>query len=185
MLIIKQPQGTSMSLPVKVYDNVLDTQIMKNLKEEIAQSNLNFIQEYPNRLFTTTEHTAWLINTFQSFIDQVQPFTEHTYVQQAFIGIELPSENSFSIHRSHPAIAGVIHISLEDHPMNGMVCLTDSLDEPEDYLWGAGRYNKQRYEFKENTAIVVKNSEPRHHWGFDLAIDPNIVKRGIWIYLGK
>ena len=173
-----------MTLPVRVYDNIFDATSLENFKQEISQSNLNYTQEYPNRLLTTTDHTAWLINTFQSLLDEIQPYTEHSHIQQAFIGHELP-ECVFSIHRSHPAIAGVVHVSLEDHDMNSLICLTDSLEDPDDYLWGLGNYSAENYKFRENSAIVVKNVEPRYHWGFRLPVGPNTVKRGIWFYLGK
>lgn len=173
------------TVPVTVYDSVLPADRFESLQQEISQSNLDFVQQYPNRLFTDPKHEAWLRSYFDPFIQQLTEDTGlNLYVQQIFIGFELPG-CQFLLHRSHPNIACVANFSLNDFALNKLICLTDSQDDPEDYLWGRKNYKSVDFEFRANRAIVVHNPEVRPHWGFPFPIGENIVKKSVWIYFGK
>jgi hypothetical protein len=173
-------------LPIKTVDPVLDASAFDNFLEQLDQSHLDFCQEYPRRLFSSNKHQPWLQEVFGDFITQVaKPYCNAKAVQQIFVGYELPGCN-FMLHRSHPAIAGVVIISLDDFPTHTLACLTNSFDDPDDYLSTQKEYTSENYNFKTNSALIIKNSEPRHHWGFgQQPIGVNTIKRSVWIYLGK
>jgi hypothetical protein len=174
-----------MAVPVKVVNSVLPDVEFKDFIEQVEQSDLTFTQQYPKRLFSSKNHQEWLEHTFSSFIYSIaKPYCNARSIQQIFLTHELPGM-LFSIHRAHPAIAGVAVISLDDFPGITLNCLTNSLDNPEDYLWGQGEYQSEDFVFEKNSAIIIKNSDPRHHWGFSGEIGLGRVKRSVWIYFGK
>ena len=172
-------------VPVTTVSNVLSEEDFVNFVEQIEESDLEFRQEYPKRLFSSPKHQDWLREVFGDFVaSTAMPYCNAKALQQIFIGYELPV-SWFSLHRSHPAIAGVAVISLDDFTGVTLNCLTDSFDNPDDYLWGQGEYKSENFEFFENSAIIVKNTDPRYHWGFSGNTGANQIKRSVWIYLGK
>lgn len=175
-----------MPVPVEKVDPVLDSTLFGHFYEQLEQSHLDFYQEYPRRLFSNTNHQPWLKEVFGEFIENVaKPSCNAKTVQQIFVGYELPGCN-FMLHRSHPAIAGVVVISLDDFPSHNLICLTDSFDDPDDYLSAQKGYRSESFSFNTNSALIIKNTDPRHHWGFSqMPIGVNTIKRSVWIYLGK
>lgn len=173
-------------IPVTVYADTLAEDRYQSLLDEMGQSHLELHQPYPRRLFTKPEHEPWLRGYFDGFIQQLAQDTRinSLYVQQIFLGMELPG-STFLMHRSHPNIAAVAIWSPEDFPPFGLSVLTDSMHDPEDYLWGRGNYTAQPVKFRANEALVIYNTDPRHHWGFGGQVGSNTVKRSIWIYFGK
>ena len=172
--------------PVSVYPDVLAEDRYKSLLAELSQSHLEMHQPYPKRLFSKPEHEPWLRGYFEDFIATLKTHTgqDGLYVQQIFLGMELP-DSGFLLHRSHPNIAAVAVYSLEDFPPVQLHVLTNSHDDPEDYLWGRKDYKFVPFAFSANEAIVVHNTDPRYHWGFSSKIGQNTIKRSIWIYFGK
>lgn len=174
------------NIPVSIKDVVLSQDRYKSLLREISESNLDFTQQYPNRLFSDCKHQSWLLNYFQPLIDEVGIDNGYVpLVQQTFLGYELPGAQ-FMFHRSHPAIAGVIIYNIDDFDDCKLTFLTDSQDAVDDYLWGKGNYTGIEFDFKENQALIVINEEQRRHWGFGRPeIQINRLKRSVWIYFGK
>ena len=173
-------------IPVSVYANTLAEDRYRSLLDEMGQSHLELHQPYPRRLFTKPEHEPWLRSYFDPLIQQLAQDTEidSLYVQQIFLGIELP-DSSFFMHRSHPNISAVAIWSPEDFSPFDLSVLTNSQDDPEDYLWGRGNYTAVPVAFRANETLVIHNTQPRHHWGFGGQVGANTIKRSVWIYFGK
>lgn len=173
-------------IPVTLYPDTLPQDRHRSLLDEIAQSHLEMHQPYPRRLFTKVEHESWLRSYFDPFIERLAQDTGigGLYVQQIFLGMELP-DSTFLMHRSHPNIVAVAIYSPEDFPPFNLAVLTDSHSDTEDYLWGRGNYNAVPVPFRANEAIVVHNTDPRYHWGFAGQVGANTIKRSVWIYFGK
>jgi hypothetical protein len=171
---------------VSIKNSVLSSDRYQSLIKEISESNLDFTQQYPNRLFSDRKHQSWLLDYFQPLIDEIENDTGYALsIQQIFLGYELPGAQ-FMFHRSHPAIAGVVVYSIDDFDDCKLTFLTDSQDAVDDYLWGQGNYTGVEFEFKANQALVVMNEEQRRHWGFGRPeIQANRLKRSVWIYFGK
>ena len=174
-----------MKSPVKQVDNVFSDVEFNDLIRDIENHNFNFVQKYPKRLFSTNDHHDWLIEKFGKFIQNVaKPFCNAVAVQQIFIGYELPG-SAFMMHRSHPAIAGVAVYNLDDYLDLTLDYFTDTFDHPDDYINLDSKFETVKHNFKKNSALIVKNTDPRYHWGFSRILGTNQIKRSVWIYLGK
>lgn len=174
-----------MTVPVKMVENLLPDSVFNDFVQNVNEHNLEFCQQYPKRLFSTNKHQQWLLDVFGDFIETVaKPYCNAKTVQQIFLSYELPT-SYFMLHRSHEALAGVVLYSLDNHGSNTLSCLNNSFDEPNDYLFSSGKYEKEEFVFRKNSALIVKNTEQRHHWGFNEPIPEPQVKRCVWIYLGK
>lgn len=171
--------------PVKQVDNVLPDVEFNDLIQNIENNNFNFVQEYPKRLFSTHDHHDWLIEKFNAFIETVaKPFCNAVAVQQIFVGYELPG-SAFMMHRSHPGIAGVVVYNLDDYSDLTLDYFIDTFDHPDDYISMGLNFETVNHNFKQNSALIVKNTDPRYHWGFSGMLETNQIKRSVWIYLGK
>jgi hypothetical protein len=175
----------SETLPVVVYDQVLDQDQQKSFLAELEQAQLELHTPYPNRIFTRPEHSNWLRSYFDPLINvAVEDAGTSGELQQIYLSWELPGCN-FMYHRAHPNIGAVLCYSLDDFLGIELDILTEGFDDPDEYLWHAMERNGHKIEFKSNQAIMIKNNEPRHHWGFTAKVGLNRVKRNVWIYLGK
>lgn len=176
-----------MSYPIVVSKNVLNDDQWTLFNNELEESQIDYLQKYPRRLFSTEKHQQWLLDTFEDYIASVRQHCEYSDIQQAFVGLELPGSHFFH-HRSHPNIAAVACIALDDMPPQqacGLELLTNSFDEPEDYLFGSNGYESVQYNFEVNTAFLIINTEPRYHWGFMYPIPKGHVRRSVWLYFGR
>lgn len=175
----------SRDVPVTVYTDVLDEDQRRLFLDELSQNHFELHQPYPNRIFTQSEHTAWLRGYFDPLIqDAIQCMGLSGEVQQVFMSYELPN-CQFMYHRAHANIAAVICYSIDDFPGIDLDILIEGFDDPEDYLWSNMNRSGFRIPFVANQAIMVHNDDPRHHWGFTANIGEGRVKRDVWIYLGK
>ena len=178
-----------MQTPVTSVKDVLSNDAWQSFIADIETANLEFEQKYPKRLFSSSQHNEWIIETFSNFLEStVREHINYTHIQQSFIGIELPGCH-FMLHKSHPAIAGVVLISLDDNathlPYLQLEVLTDSQNEPEDYIPHKMDYTAEHYKFELNGGIIIPNTDPRYHWGFTMHVPECRVKRSVWFYLGK
>ena len=172
-------------VPVHVYESVLAADQLRSFLDEVSQSHWELHQPYPNRIFTQPQHTAWLREYFDPLIAAaVQDAGLSGEVQQVFMSWELP-DCHFMYHRAHPNIGAVICYSIDEFGGLELDVLTEGFDDPEDYLWDRKNRSGRRFGFDSNQAIMVRNTQPRHHWGFTAAIGAGRVKRDVWIYLGK
>ena len=172
-------------VPVTIYNDVLDEDQRRLFLAELSQSHLELHQPYPNRVFTRPEHTDWLRSYFDTLIHSaIADLGSSGEVQQVFMSFEMP-DCQFMYHRPHPSIGAVIVYSIDDFSGIDLDVLTEGFDDPDDYLWSNKGRSGRRMPFQANQAIMIRNTEPRNHWGFTANIGAGRVKRDVWIYLGK
>ena len=179
---ISQPHH---GLPATVFDSVLDADQYRLFLAELGQNHFELHQPYPYRIFTKPEHTVWLRGYFDPLINAaVQHAGLSGEVQQVFMSFEMP-ECQFMYHRAHINIGAVICYSIDEFAGVELDVLTEGFDDPDEYLWHKMGRQGTVLPFVANQAIMIHNTDPRHHWGFTAKIGSNRVKRDVWIYLGK
>lgn len=174
------------AVPLIRFTDVLGPAQHQELLLAVEETHWQLHQPYPRRIFTQPQHSGYLTEIFQPLIDQAAESAALSgEVQQIFLSWELPGCR-FMYHRAHPNIGAVMTYDLDDFGGIELEVLTQGFDDTEDYLTlGAQGRAGHRQDFRADSALMVINSEPRHHWGFTADIGPGRVRRGLWIYLGK
>jgi len=166
-------------------EDIFDPVTMASLVAHTENTVMNFEQQYPKRLFSSSEHQ----NIWQGYFDSVLNSIFGTYsIQQIFLGYELPHSH-FSYHKSHPNIGSVCVFNLDDFkPVNLRVMNTEDIEL--NYV-GHAQFQQKAiapnqytdFDFQRNQLLVIQNRPTSRAWGFSNYIPENTVKRSIWIYL--
>lgn len=166
---------------LQIVHDVLDPVQYQEFLTECLEANLFYQQQYPGRAFTEPQHQEWLLSYFRP-LSQVNGDRE---LQQIFLSLELPGSEML-LHRSHPNIGAVMIYNLEDCHVTNLrtVAATDpAANYVNNHYADSQNWASERYQFKSNTAYIVRNSPAAPLWGFSGGIAPNALKRSVWIYL--
>lgn len=167
------------------WSNVFCQTQLVNLISQIETVPLQFIQQYPRRLFSAPTHQDLWLQYFDSVLTELYG----TYdLQQIFFSHELPN-GSFNYHKSHPQIGRVLIFSIDDFPSR---CLRVIHDPGLDLAYaGPDTFKRHQleadhfsdFEFRQNHLLVVENRPESRSWGFSDYVPINTLQRLVWIYL--